>query len=44
MTGKGSGRRPAAKDNPNAYQDNYEKVFGTRAKKKETTNEKKTKK
>lgn len=43
MNGKGSGRRPAAKDNPNAYQDNYEKVFGTRAKKKETK-EKKDKK
>jgi hypothetical protein len=43
MNGKGSGRRPAAKDNPNAYQDNYEKVFGTRAKKKQTK-EKKDKK
>ena len=43
MNGKGSGRRPASKDNPNAYQDNYENVFGKRAKKK-TTKEKKDKK
>tara|TARA_R100000951_G_scaffold43731_1_gene36953 strand:+ start:5538 stop:5672 length:135 start_codon:yes stop_codon:yes gene_type:complete len=36
MNGKGSGRRPAAKDKPNAYQDNYDKIFGKREKKKET--------
>lgn len=44
MTGKGSGRRPAAKDNPNAYQDNYEKVFGKRKKKKPTKEKKDDKK
>jgi len=43
MNGKGSGRRPASKNNPNAYQDNYEKVFGKREKKK-PTKEKKDKK
>jgi len=43
MNGKGSGRRPASKNNPNAYQDNYEKVFGKREKKK-PTKEKKEKK
>jgi hypothetical protein len=41
MNGKGSGRRPAAKDKPNAYQDNYDRIFGKREKKKEKEKPKK---
>ena len=44
MNGKGSGRRPAAKDNPNAYQDNFDRIFGTRTKKKQTKGRKDDKK